>query len=170
MVARNALIFRWTLYAAAALLCIFAQTAVLQRIVIWGVIPFLYPAAAVIPAMFEGSVPGTIYALAIGVVCDVLLPAPIPCFYTLVFPAAGLCAALLTQSVLPANFGSALLSTAIAFLMTGLFSCLLLWVRGKAAWDTGMLVALRECLVTLPLTLPMMALFRTVHRRGHRDD
>jgi len=170
LVARNALIFRWTLYAAAALLCVFAQTAVLQRVHIWGVIPFLYPAVAVIPAMFEGSVPGTAFALAAGVLCDVLLPAPIPCFYTLVFPVAGLLSALLTQSVLPAGFGSALLSTAIAFLLTGLFGCLLLWFRGKTDWETGMTVALRECLVTLPFSLPMTALFRAVHRRAHRDD
>ena len=170
MVARNALIFRWTVYAAAALLCVFAQTAVLQRVHIWGVIPFLYPAVAAIPATFEGPVPGTAFALAVGVLCDTLLPAPIPCFYTLIFPVAGLCAALLTQSILPAGVSSSLASTAIAFLLTGLFGCLLLWFRGKTDWETGMLVALRECLVTLPFTLPMTALFRAVHRRTHRDD
>ena len=170
MVARNALIFRWTLYAAAALLCVFAQTAVLQRVVLWGVIPFLYPAVAVIPPMFEGSVPGTVFALVFGVVCDLLLPTPSPCFYTLVFPVAALCAALLTQSVLRAGYGSALLSTAIGFLLSGLFGCLLLWFRGKTDWEAGMLLTLRECLVTLPLVLPATALFRVVHRRVHRDD
>ena len=170
MLARNAIIFRWSVYAAAAMLCIFVQAAVLQRVSIWGVIPFLYPAIAAIPATFEDPASSTAYALVIGVVCDLLLPAPIPCFYTLIFPAAGLCAALLSQSVLPAGLGCSLASTAIAFLLTGLFGCLLLWFRGKTAWGPGMLVAAKECLVTLPAALPMTALFRAVHRRTHLDD
>ena len=170
MLARNALIFRWFLYAAAALLCVFAQTAVLQRVTIWGVIPFLYPAIAVIPATFEDAVPGTVFALCAGVFCDLLLPAPFPCFYTLILPVAGLCAASLSRSVLPAGLGCSLTSVAIAFLFTGLFGCLSLWFRGKTDWSAGMFVALREFLVTAPFVIPMTMLFRAVHRRVHRDD
>ncbi len=170
MLARNEIIFRWSVYAAAALLCFALQAAVLQRVMIWGVIPFLYPAIAAVPATFELPAPSTAYALAVGVVCDLLLPAPIPCFYTLIFPIAGLCAALLAQSVLPAGFACSLVSTAIAFLLTGLFSCLLLWFRGKGAWAAGFGVTAREMLVTLPLTLPMTALFRAVRRRTHTND
>ena len=170
MLARNALIFRWFLYAAAAFLCAFAQTAVLQRVTVWGVIPFLYPAIAVIPATFEGSVPGTAFALCAGLVCDLLLPAPIPCFYTLTLPFAGLCAGLLSHSVLPAGHGCSLASAAIAFFFTGLLGCLTLWFRGNAAWGAGMFVAAREFLVTAPFVFPMTMLFRAVHRRVHRDD
>ena len=170
MLARNELIFRWTVYAAAALLCFMVQAAVLQRVSFWGVIPFLYPAIAAIPATFEGSVPGTAFALTVGFLCDLLLPAPIPCFYTLVFTAAGLCAGLLSQSILPAGFACSLASTAAAFLLSGLFGCLLLWFRGHGAWGAGLFVTFRECLVTLPFTVPLTMLFRAVHRRTHLDD
>ena len=170
MLARNETIFKWTLYAAAALLCVFAQAAVLQRVSIWGVIPFLYPALAAIPATYENPASGTAFALAIGVLCDLLLTAPIPCFYTLVFPLVGLCAGLLSQGAIPAGFGCSLASTAIAFILTGAFHCLLLWFHGKAAWGAGAFVAFRECLVTLPFTLPMTVLFQAVHRRTHLDD
>jgi len=170
LLARNAIIFRWTVYAAAALLCFVVQTAVLQCVVLWGVIPFLYPAIAAIPATFEDPASGTAYALVVGLVCDLLLPGPIPCFYTLTFAAAGLCATLLSQSVLPAGFGCSLAATAAAFLLTGVLGCLLLWVRGKTDWAAGMYVAVREFLVTVPLTLPMTVLFRAVHRRTHLDD
>lgn len=170
MLARNALIFRWTVYAAAALLCFIAQTAVLQRVSFWGVLPFLYPALAAIPATYEGSVAGTAFALAIGILCDLMLPAPIPCFYTLVFPAAGLCAGLLSQSALPAGYACSLTSTAVSFLLSGLFGCLLLWFRGKTDWGAGLFLTFRECLVTLPFTIPMTMLFRAVHRRTHLDD
>ena len=49
MLARNETIFKWFLYAAAAAACLAAQGAVLQRITLWGVIPFLCPLLAAIP-------------------------------------------------------------------------------------------------------------------------
>ncbi len=170
MLARNETIFKWTLYAAAAVLCFVAQGAVLQRCALWGVIPFLYPAIAAVPATWESPAEGTAFALGVGLISDLLLPGPLPCFYTLLFTLAGLCAGLLAQSALPAGFGCSALSTVIAFLLTGLAGCTLLWFRGKTAWGPGMWVAARECLVTLPLTIPMTVLFRAVHRRVHRDD
>ncbi|WP_295580050.1 hypothetical protein [uncultured Oscillibacter sp.] len=170
MFARNETILKWALYAAAALACILFQGAVLQRVTLWGVIPFLYPALAVVPATYEGPVPGTAFALGLGVVCDLLLPGAFPCFYTLVFPLAGLCAGLLAQGVLRAGFLCSLVSTAAAFLLTGLGHCLLLWIGGKAAWGPGAFLALREFCVTAPLSLPLTALFRRLYRRTHRDD
>lgn len=170
MLARNETIFKWVLYAAAALLCFFIQGAVLQRITVWGVIPFLYPALAAIPATYEGPVPGTVFALCVGVVCDLLLPASSPCLYTLVFPLAGLCAGLLSQSLLSAGPLCSLASTAAAFLLTGGAQCLLLWMHGKAAWGAGAYVALREFCVTVPLALGMTLLFRAVYRKTHLND
>jgi hypothetical protein len=151
------------LYTAASLLCLFIQSAVFQRLTIWGVIPFVYPALAAIPATYEGPVPGTIIALATGVVCDLLLPDASPCFYTLVFPLAGLCGGLLAQSLLPAGLLCSLASTAAAFFLTDAAHCLLLWMHGKAAWEAGAFLALRELCVTAPLVLPMTALFRAMH-------
>ena len=170
MLARNETIFKWALYAAAAALCFFVQAFVLQRFTVWGVIPFLYPALAAIPATYEGPVPGTVFALAMGVVCDLLLPEPLPCFYTLVFPLVGLCASLIAQSWLPAGFLCSLAVTALGFVLTGVFHCFLLWTREKAAWEAGAFVCCRELLVSLPLTIPATLLFSAVHRRTHLDD
>ena len=100
MLARNETIFKWALYAAATLLCFLAQAFLFQRLTVWGVIPFVYPVVAAVPATYEGPVPGPAFALAVGVLCELLLPAPSPCFYTLVFPLAGLCAGLLAEGVL----------------------------------------------------------------------
>lgn len=57
-----------------------------------------------LPATFEGPAAGTVYALACGVFCDLLLPSPIPCFYTLILPLVGLAAGLLSQSLIPAGY------------------------------------------------------------------
>ena len=75
MLARNETIIKWLLYAAAALVCFVIQGTILQRITIWGIIPFVYPAVAAIPATYEGTVPGTAFAVGVRVACDLRLPA-----------------------------------------------------------------------------------------------
>ena len=170
MIARNETIFKWSLYAAATALCLLIQGGLLQRLAVWGMIPFLYPLLAAIPATFEGPLAGTIFSLALGMVCDLLLPGPIPCLYTLIFPLAGLCAGLLSQSWLPAGFLCSLVSAAAAFLLHGGFRCLLLWMQGKAAWEAGALVMVREFCVAAPFILPLTLLYHAVFRRTQLDD
>lgn len=170
MLARNETIFKWLLYALAGLLCLWVQTALLQRVTIWGVIPFLYPLLATIPATYEGPLNGSVFALAVGVVCDSLLPDAFPCLYTLLFPLAGIIAGLLSRSLLPAGWICSLTSGAAAFLLTDIFRCLLLWIDRKAAWGAGCSVMVREFLITAPLAIPMTMLFRAVHRKAHEND
>ena len=75
MLARNETIFKWFLYSAAAVLCLTVQGAVLQRFTLWGVIPFVCPLLSSIPATWESPAAGTVFSLAVGVTCDLLLPA-----------------------------------------------------------------------------------------------
>ena len=127
MLARSATIFKWTLYTLAGLVWAVVQAAFLQRVTIWGVIPFLYPLIAALPATFEGPAAGTVYALACGVFCDLLLPSPIPCFYTLILPLVGLAAGLLSQSLIPAGYLCSAAAALPAYLLTGIFHCIVLW-------------------------------------------
>ena len=170
MLARSATIIKWVLYALAGLACTVVQAAVLQRFTLWGVIPFLYPLIAALPATFEGPAAGTVYALAAGVLCDLLLPSPIHCFYTLIFPLVGLSAGLLSQSLIPAGYLCSAAASLPAYLLTGVFHCIVLWATGHAAWTAGLSVTLRELCVSLPWSLPMAWLFRKVYRRVHIDD
>ena len=67
MVARSELILRWSVYGAAGLLVCLVQGLILQRLDLWGVMPFLYPALAAMVAVWEGAVPcGAVYALCLG--------------------------------------------------------------------------------------------------------
>ena len=170
MLARSATIIKWVLYALAGLACTVVQAALLQRFTLRGVIPFLYPLIAALPATFEGPAAGTVYALAAGVLCDLLLPSPIPCFYTLIFPLVGLSAGLLSQSLIPAGYLCSAVASLPAYLLTGVFHCIVLWATGHAAWTAGLSVTLRELCVSLPWSLPMAWLFRKVYRRVHIDD
>ena len=170
MLARSDTIIKWLLYTLAGLVWAVVQAAVLQRFTLWGVIPFLYPLIAAIPATFEGPTAGTVYALATGVFCDLLLLSPIPCFYTLIFPLVGLAAGLLSQSLIPAGYLCSAAAALPAYLLTGVFHCIVLWATGHAAWSAGMAVALRELCASLLWSLPMTWLFRKVFLRVHIDD
>lgn len=170
MLARNETIFKWTLYAAATVLCLAVQGAVLQRVEVWGVLPFLIPLLAAVPASYEGPLPGTVFALALGVLCDLLLPEPLPCFYTLLFPLIGLGAGLLAQNWLPAGILCSLACAAGAFALTGAFRCFLLMVRGQEVWPVGARLCLREFCVTAPLVFPVTWLYRAVFRRTRFDE
>ena len=170
MLARSATIFKWALYAGATLVFFLLQGAVLQRITVWGVIPFVFPVLAAAMGTYEAPLPASVYGLVLGAACDLLLPGPIPCFYTLVFPAAALCAALISRSLLPAGLLCAAAAALPAFLLTDLFHCLLLWGRGQAAWAAGAWLFLRETCVSPPLCIPVAALFAAVFRRTHSDD
>lgn len=170
MLARNELIFRWSVYTLAALLCLFIQTALLQRLTIWGVTPFLYPLLAAIPATYESPVPATAFALGVGIVCDLILPGSIPCFYTLIFPVIGLLSALLVQGAVSNGLLCSVFVSAAAYLLCGVLNCLLLRQPGYSVWKPGMFLTLREFCVALPFTVPMTFLFHAVHDRTHWND
>ena len=110
------------------------------------------------------------YALFWGVVCDLLLPSSLPCFYTLIFPLVGLAAGLLSKSLIPAGYLCSAASALPAYLLTGVFHCIVLWAQGHAAWSAGMSVTLRELCASLLWSLPMTWLFLRVFRRVHADD
>ena len=170
MLARNETIFKWALYAGATMVFFLLQGAVLQRISLWGVIPFVFPILAAVLGMYEGPLPGSSSGLVRGVLCDLLLPASIPCFYTLVFPVAGLCAGLISQSLLPAGFLCAAVTSVLAFFLPDAFHCFLLWAREKAAWAAGARLFLQEVCISILLIIPVVLLFSAVFRRTHLDD
>lgn len=170
MIGRSETIIKWALFGAATLLCLLLQGFVLQFITVAGVMPFLYPVLPAVVGMYEGPMGGAIYGLAVGAACDMTLPGPIPCLYTLVFPLVGLAAALIAQSWLPAGFVCALAVSAVAFLFTDALHCLVLALSSHAAWGAAGLVALKETALTLPFVLPVWALLRAIHRKCHLYD
>lgn len=165
MTPRQETIFKWSLYGGATLLCCVSQGLVLQYIRVWGVFPFLYPILAAAVSSLEGPLAGMIYSLVLGIVCDLTIMAPIPCFYTLVFPLVGLAAATLARGVLASGFLSALVTAAAAFLLTGAFHGVILVFQSKTAWAAVASLCGREMALSLPLALPVYFLFRAVWRK-----
>lgn len=170
MLARTATIIKWTLYCAAGLLCMFVQWLVLNRLHIWGLIPFLYPLIVAIPSTMEGPLFGAAYGLVFGVLSDLLLPAPIPCFYTLIFPFVGFCAGFISRNLIPVGLLCSLFATMVSFFLTDLFHAIVFWAQNQAAWRAAAWVGVREFCITLPLILLITPLFGWVYRTVHQDD
>ena len=143
MLARNETIFKWALYAGATAVFFLLQGAVLQRITLWGVIPFVFPILVAVLGMYEGPLPASVYALTVGVLCDLLLPAGFLC---------------------------GVVTSVLSVLLTDAFHCIVLWAGGKAAWAAGAQVILREVCVSILLVVPVVLLFSAVFRRTHLDD
>lgn len=165
MTPRQETIYKWGLYALVTLFCCVWQGLVLQYVKVLGVFPFVYPILAAVLSTLEGPLSGMIYSLALGVVCDLTISASIPCFYTLIFPLAGLLAGMLARSVLSSGFLSALVTSAAAFLLTGLFHGLIFVFTSHAAWAETISVCGREIVVSIPWVFPVYFLFRLVWRR-----
>ena len=171
MVARSELILRWSVYGGAGLLVCLVQGLLLQRLSLWGVMPFLYPALAAMVAVWEGAVPrGAVYALCLGALCDLALPGSVPCFYTVALPLAAMLAGLLTRGWLSSNLLSALTASALSYLVTGLLHAGVLAVTGHGAFVTAMAVAGKEFLITLPALPLLYLLLRFLHEKTHLYD
>lgn len=170
MLARTVTIFKWTLYCAAGLLCMMVQWLILNRFIIWGMIPFIYPLIVAVPATMEGPFFGSVYGLVFGVLCDLLLPAPIPCFYTLILPFVGFCAGFLSRNLIPVGLVCSLFATVVAFLLIDGFHAIVLWAQNQAAWRAAAWVGIREFCITLPVIILITPLFGWIYYHVHRDD
>lgn len=169
MTPRQETIYKWGLYALATLACCVFQRAVLQYMTIFGVFPFLYPVLAAVLATLEGPRSGSVYALVLGAVCDLTIHAPIPCFYTLVFPLIGISAGAAARKLLSSDLLSALTSSAAAFLLTGVFHGTIFALSSHPAWAQVISLCGRELIISVPLALPVFFLFRLVWRRCLSD-
>ena len=128
-------VFKWAVYALATLLFFSLQGLVLDHVRIWGLTPFLYPILPAVEAMYEGPRRGPVFALVMGLFCDILIWGPFEGFYALSFTII------------------ALISAVIHLLSGGQY------VRLTAR------LALGEAIISLPALLLILPVYRTIHRR-----
>lgn len=169
MIGRTEIFMKWLLYAAGVFLCCLLHGFVLQYWDIFGVMPFLFPMIPAVIAMYEGPFSGTICGIAVGVLCDLTIAAPIPCFYTLVFPIVSLFAGILAKSWLKAGFPCALTASLLAFLLTDAVHFLLVVFGGGAA-NAALWLAARETGASIPFLIPVYFIFREIYQICHMYD
>lgn len=171
MLGRTEILFKWLLYAAGVLICWTLHGVALQFLNIFGVMPFIFPILAAVIAMYEGPFSGSISALVLGVACDLTIAAPIPCFYTLIFPIIGILAGSISQNWIHMSFWCACLLSLLAFILTDGFHCLLLALTGSQhAMAAAFSLAVRETGASLPFLIPVYFVFRRIHEICHVYD
>jgi len=159
------LAIKWGAYAAASLLLLFLHALTLRQVTLLGVMPFLPPLIVAVIASVEDTAPSVIFALAFGVCCDLTIASPLPCLYTLAFPAGALVSSLLSRRVLQPGILRSLAVTALCFATVDLLAMLALSLRGGADFPAMLSLALRELLVSCPGLLLCHPLLMHLHRK-----
>ena len=160
---------RWLLYGLGAALFLVLQNVLFWRIRVWGIHPFVPPILVAIAASWESRQEGICAAAVFGLLCDLTMTPPIPCFYLLTFSASAFLAGLVAKRwILPGFFCAVAVSLA-AIIINGAFQTLLLSFRGIQDLHAAASITGRELLLTAPLILPVYLLFRRIHRHFPAD-
>ena len=156
---------KWTFYALAAAALLFLRRLLLGSMTFFGVIPFLPPVILAVMSAFEPPRSSVIAGIAFGALCDLVLPAPFACLYTIAFTLSALLISTLVSNLLQQGFARALLSTVLAFLIVDLLKAIALLPRSGMSAIVPMLSLLaRETVLSCLLLLPVYPALRAVRR------
>ena len=159
---RRAMIQKWILYGLCALALVLAEGLLLVRVEFWGVHPFLLPAIAVIPVTLERD--------EAALLCDLLSPVTgLPCFYTLAFLLSGALAWLLSGRLVAAGLVCSLAATAVSLAVCSLLHLAVLAGSQPVDASAAAMLAGKEALLSLPLTVLAHYPFRKVCLATQRD-
>lgn len=161
--------YRWLFYGLAAGLFLLLQNLLLWRIRVWGIHPFLPPVLVAVAASWEERQEGICAAAVFGLLCDLTMTPPIPCFYLLTFIASAFFAGLVAKRWMLPGFFCAVVVSLAAIIINGVFQALLLSLRGIHDLGAAASITGRELLLTAPLIPFVYLLFRRIHRRFPAD-
>lgn len=165
MSANRDLWVKWSVYGIVSLLLMLLHALFLRGCAPWGAATFLPPLLAGVVASLEETRPSVVYALVLGIACDLTVAAPFPCLYTLAFPAAAFISSLLAKSVLQPGVLCSLVVSVLAFAVTDCLNILALALRGERAFGAMGLLALRETALSCLLLLVCHPLLTHIHRK-----
>ena len=157
-------VFKWAVYALATLLFFALQGLVLDHVRVWGLTPFLYPSLPAVEAMYEGPRRGPVFALVMGLFCDILIWGPFEGFYALSFTIIALISAVIGENMLTPGTFCALLVSVGALLGTGGLRVLVHLLSGGQYVRLTARLALGEAIISLPALLLILPVYRTIHR------
>ena len=169
MLPKSYRVFKWLVYAAATLLLCGVQSLLCNNLRVFGVTPFLYPLLPAMVAMFEGTRPGAVFGLVLGIFCDLLVPAPFRGFFTIAFPAAAVFAAGIASRLLSRGVLCALVVSAAGLLTVCAFRLAVQVLSGGQYLGLMARISLAETLLTLPFVLAALPVYRSLFRKCAAD-
>ena len=136
-------------YGVYLLVVLIVQDMVLTQIRPGGVCAFIQPAAVTAVAMFEGAIPGVVFALVAGIFTDMFTPHTM-ITYTLLFPLIAFGVGVLSQFFVNRRFLGFMLLAAAALLFTGLVQTLIV-VLGSGWSFSAFWTAIVQTILSLPV-------------------
>lgn len=164
MLPKSYIVAKWTVYALATLALFALQHLILNHITILGVTPFLYPMIPAIVASYEGLHRGSIFALAVGVVCDLLIFGPFDGFFTVIFALIGILSALISENLFSPGWLCGLVVSLLGLGLTLAARLTLFLLAGEFRPLLMLPQALIECAISLPVLFVAVPLYEYVHR------
>ena len=166
---RSEIIFKWSVYSAVSLLVLLTQKFLLPELRLFGVALFLPPMIAAMLSAFEPGAEGMLFALFFGILCDLALLGPVPCFYTVSFVLAAILSGLISARLISGQLLCSVAVSAAAYLACDALRAVLMAADGVLLTDV-LLYGGKELLFALPFAVPLHFLFGFFHGRFHFYD
>ena len=164
---RRDLTIKWVLFSLASLGFIALQQLLLNRWEIWGVHPYLLPMLPVMSVILEGQKESAFFAVGLGLFCDLLSPAIIPCFYTIAFLACSLLAGVVAGRMIMPGFLCAFVCGALSMVVTDLLHMLFLTFYSSFPLSAAFALMGKELLLSILAAPVIFLLFRKISRALH---
>ena len=137
-------------YGVYMLLVLVLQDMVLTQIRPAGVCAFVPPAAVTAVAMFEGAVPGAVFALVLGIFTDMFTPGTVVT-YTVLFPIIAFGVGILAQFFVNRRFLGFMLLALAALVLTALTQTTIIALKSAGSFS-AIGTAILQTLWSLPFS------------------
>lgn len=162
--------YKWLFYSLLGLFWLSLQQLALNHLSIWsGVHPFILPMVPVMVAILERRQDSAFFAIACGLVTDLLLPGGLPGFYSLTFLLSALLAGLIAGRLIVPGFLCAFVCSVIAIVLGDLLLSLMLTYSLEFTAATALSLTGRELLLSLPFFPLIFLSFRKICRMSRGE-
>ena len=169
MLPKSYIIKKWTVYALATLALFILQHLVLNHVSLFGTAPFIYPMLPALLASYEGPKRGSVFALVLGAVCDMLLSGPFPGAYAILFTLIALLAGNIGENLLSPGWLCGFTVSLMALALNVAVRLMLFLLTGELHLLLMGRIALLEIVLSLPAIFAALPLYRTIHRNCAAD-
>lgn len=158
---------KWLFYSLATLLLLIVQSFILNHITLWGIHPFILPIIVALATMREGS-EGLIFSFAFGLLTDLTVTAPIPCFYMLAFLVVSIVTMIIVKRLIVPGFFCALITSLSSIILCDLLQILFLSYTAGISVLPAFLLMAKELISVVCMPLIYFP-FRWLHTRMQAD-
>ena len=115
--------------------------------------------------MYEGQERGSVFALVLGIVCDLLFYGPFEGFFAIAFVILALLSAAVAKNLRSTGFLGGVFIAALALLLTGLMRVAVQALTGGPYIEIVAWTAAVEAAVSLPAVAAALPVYRAIHRK-----